>query len=80
MTTPDLDPLAGLDDEYGRDDGSIFDPQIDGRPKRKTNGHANGQHAEPGGDALYDLSHDGLALDIGSQWQRSARHVNLWGK
>ncbi len=32
------------------------------------------------GDALYDLSHDGLALDIGRRWYRDARHVALWGK
>src|SRR5918996_302389 len=32
------------------------------------------------GDALFDLSHDGLALDMGRRWQREARHVALWGK
>jgi putative DNA primase/helicase len=32
------------------------------------------------GDALFDLSHDGLALDMGRRWQRAARHVALWGK
>src|ERR671918_2130512 len=32
------------------------------------------------GDALLDLSHDGLALDMGRRWQRDARHVALWGK
>jgi D5 N terminal like len=35
---------------------------------------------QPRGDALFDLSHDGLALDIGRQWQPVARHVALWGK
>ena len=32
------------------------------------------------GDALLDLSHDGLALNMGRRWQREARHVALWGK
>jgi len=36
--------------------------------------------AEAAGDALFDLSHDGLALDMGRRWQKQARHVALWGK
>ena len=32
------------------------------------------------GDALFDLSHDGLALDMGRRWHLHARHVALWGK
>jgi hypothetical protein len=43
---------------------------------------ADTDHAAPDaeGDALLDLSHDGLALDMGRGWQREARHVALWGK
>ena len=29
---------------------------------------------------LFDLSHDGLALDMGRGWQTQARHVALWDK
>jgi P4 family phage/plasmid primase-like protien len=32
------------------------------------------------GDAIFDLSHDGLALGMGRQWQTDARHVALWSK
>ena len=32
------------------------------------------------GDARYDLSHDGLALDLGRKWQNEARHVALWDR
>lgn len=32
------------------------------------------------GDALFDLSHDGLALDMGRRWQDDARHVALWSR
>jgi putative DNA primase/helicase len=32
------------------------------------------------GDARYDFSHDGLALDMGRHWHSYARHVALWGK
>lgn len=32
------------------------------------------------GDALLDLSHDGLALALGEEWADQARHVALWGK
>ena len=32
------------------------------------------------GDALFDLSHDGLALHMGRSWARWARHVALWGR
>jgi D5 N terminal like len=43
------------------------------------------QDAKPGaaavnGDTAFDLSHDGLALDMGRSWQREARHVALWGR
>jgi putative DNA primase/helicase len=31
------------------------------------------------GDALFDTSHDGLALDMGRRWT-DARHVALWGQ
>ena len=31
------------------------------------------------GDALFDTSHDGLALDLGAEWS-DARHVALWGQ
>ncbi len=31
------------------------------------------------GDALFDLSHDGLALHMGRKWQPGARYVKLWG-
>jgi putative DNA primase/helicase len=43
---------------------------------------ADTDEAEPEtkGDALFDLSHDELALDMGRRWQRDARHVALWGK
>jgi len=30
------------------------------------------------GDALFDLSHDGLALDMGRKWQPVSRYVALW--
>ena len=36
--------------------------------------------ADAKGDALFDLWHDGLALDIGRRWQAEARHVALWGR
>ena len=37
------------------------------------------QNAPDGkGDALYDFSDDGLALDMGRKWQLGARHVALW--
>lgn len=40
----------------------------------------SGPGAAPG-DALYDLSQDGLALDMGRTWKaRPARHVALWGR
>jgi P4 family phage/plasmid primase-like protien len=44
--------------------------------------HAGTDGAAPdaNGDALLDLSHDGLALDMGRRWQSEARHVALWGK
>jgi P4 family phage/plasmid primase-like protien len=32
------------------------------------------------GNALFDLSHDGLALGMGRQWPADARHVALWSK
>ena len=32
------------------------------------------------GDAEFDFSHDGLALDMGRQWARRARHVAPWGQ
>jgi putative DNA primase/helicase len=35
---------------------------------------------EQTGDAIYDLSHDGLALHMGKRWAKNARHVALWGK
>ena len=45
-------------------------------------GPADADHvaAATRGDALLDLSHDGLALDMGRRWQHGARHVALWGK
>jgi P4 family phage/plasmid primase-like protien len=45
-------------------------------------GQADGDHALSAtrGDALLDLSHDGLALDMGRRWQREARHVAVWGR
>jgi putative DNA primase/helicase len=33
-----------------------------------------------GGDAELDLSHDGLALDMGRLWAGEGSHVALWGK
>jgi putative DNA primase/helicase len=41
---------------------------------------AGAHTAKAAGDALFDLSHDGLALDMGRCWQKQARHVALWGK
>jgi putative DNA primase/helicase len=32
------------------------------------------------GDALFDLSHDGLALALGGEWASAGRYVALWGK
>lgn len=32
------------------------------------------------GDALFDLSHDGLALDLGREWAKEARYVAVWGR
>jgi P4 family phage/plasmid primase-like protien len=43
-------------------------------------GQAGADTVEAAGDTLFDLSHDGLALDMGRRWQQQARHVALWGK
>ena len=40
---------------------------------------APGPALQPG-DAKFDLSDDGLALDMGRRWQNDARHVALWGR
>lgn len=37
-----------------------------------------GTERRPPGDALFDTSNDGLALDMGREWT-DARHVALWG-
>jgi P4 family phage/plasmid primase-like protien len=44
--------------------------------------HADADPVAPDaeGDALFDLSHDGLALDMGRSWEKHARHVAVWGK
>jgi putative DNA primase/helicase len=51
--------------------------EIKGRPR--ANG-ADPHPVEPSGVPLFDLSHDGLALDLGELWKDDGRHVALWGR
>lgn len=51
------------------------------RPPRRSGPALTSLDEGPGaGDALLDLSHDGLALALGEEWADQARHVALWGK
>src|SRR4051794_20576066 len=51
------------------------------RPRREEPAGKEGQSPTvPAGDASFDLSHDGLALDLGRAWEADARHVTLWGR
>jgi putative DNA primase/helicase len=45
-----------------------------------TAGESQERPAAQTGDALFDLSHDGLALDLGREWGNEARHVAPWGR
>jgi putative DNA primase/helicase len=59
-------------------------PAVNGAAHRTADGArpATGAAAErPNDDHGFDLTHDGLALDLGtSGWDRDARHVALWGR
>jgi putative DNA primase/helicase len=54
------------------------------RPDARSPGEAPAEphagSAGGAGDTLLDLSHDGLALALGREWEDEARHVALWGR
>jgi putative DNA primase/helicase len=61
---------------------AYFNVHEDGQPFLYDSG-TNTKYVLPGeitGDALFDFSHDGLALHMGKGWSRWARHVALWGR
>jgi P4 family phage/plasmid primase-like protien len=63
----------------------LVDPAF--RPRRTRPEGEPGAPGEPqerpaaeAGDTLLDLSHDGLALDLGREWGNEVRHVAAWGR
>lgn len=60
---------------------AYYGVHLDGSPFIFDSG-TNTKYVLPGskayGDALFDLSHDGLALDMGRKWQPVSRYVAKW--
>lgn len=86
---PGADELRRKWDSFGREDGNVVTvgtlrhmAQERGYRPPPPPPSTNGADPAPGEreEGRRDLTHDGLALDLGDRWEGSAKYVEAWGR